>query len=112
MGNYKRLGAVASSGTIGTADVLYACPASTGALTSTIAVCNTSASDATFRIGVSTTTSFQAAGYLVYGATVPANDSVFLTLAATLDPTAAYLLCSASSSAVSFSAFGMESALA
>ena len=39
---YKRLGAIASTGTIGTADTLYTVPAATAAVVSTITVCNTS----------------------------------------------------------------------
>lgn len=107
---YKRLGAIASTGTISTADALYTAPstAGTSAVVSTIVVCNTAASPATYRICVSTSASFAAAGYVVYGATVAANDSVMLTLGVTLDPTNRYLLCSGSASTLSFSAFGAE----
>lgn len=107
---YKRIGAIQSSGTIGTAQTLYtaASAANTSTVVSTIAVCNTSSSALTYRIGISTTTSFAAEGYLVFGATVPANDTVFLTIGAVLDPTNRYLLCSGSNAALSFSAFGAE----
>jgi hypothetical protein len=105
---YKRLGAIASTGTIGTADTLYTVPAATATVVSTISVCNTNTAAATYRISVSTTTSFVAAGYLVYNATVAANETVFITVGATLDATNKYLLCSASASTVSFSAFGSE----
>ena len=105
---YKRLGAIASTGTIGTGDTTYTCPASTAAVISTIAICNTAATAATYRIAISTTTSFVAAGYLVYNATVAANETVFLTCGFTLDATNKYLLTSASASTVSFSVFGSE----
>lgn len=105
---YKRLGAIASTGTIGTADTLYTVPASTATVVSTITVCNTSASAATFSISVSTTTSFVAAGYIVYQASIAGNDTVGLTFGATLDATNKYLLCSASAATVSFSVFGSE----
>lgn len=105
---YKRLGAVASAGVIGTADILYTCPADTATVVSTISVCNTGATAATYRISISTTTSFVAAGYLVYNATVEPSETVFLTCGFTLDATNKYLLCSSSSSGVSFSAFGSE----
>lgn len=105
---FKRLGAIASTGTIGTADTLYTCPTATAAVVSTITVCNTSASAATFTIAISTTTSFVASGYLVYQAAIAGNDTVALTLGSTLDATNKYLLCSASASTVSFSAFGSE----
>jgi len=106
--SYKRLGAIASTGVIGTADTLYTVPASTATVVSTITVCNTSASAATFSISVSTTTSFVAAGYIVYQASIAGNDTVGLTFGATLDATNKYLLCSASASTVSFSVFGSE----
>lgn len=103
---YKRLGAIQSAGVIGTADTLYT--AGSGVIVSSIVVCNTAASAATFRLAVSTTTSFVTAGYLVFGTTVPANETIFLNVAVTLDATNKYLLCSASANTVSFSAFGAE----
>ena len=105
---YKRLGALASLGVIGTADTLYTVPAATATVVSTITVCNTSASAATFSISVSTTTSFVADGYIVYQASIAGNDTVGLTFGATLDATNKYLLCSASAATVSFSLFGSE----
>lgn len=107
---YKRLGAVASTGTIGTADTLYTASgtANTSTVVSTIAICNTASTSATYRICIHTSAAFTAAGYLVYGGTVGANDTVFLTVGVTLDPTNRYLTCSASASTVSFSAFGVE----
>lgn len=105
---YKRLGAVASTGTIGTADTLYTCPTATSAVVSTITICNTSATAATYTIAISTTTSFAASGYIVYQASIAGNNTIGLTFGATLDATNKYLLCSASASSVSFSAFGSE----
>lgn len=105
---YKRLGAIASTGVIATADTLYTCPTATAAVVSTIHVCNTSSSAVTFTIGISTSTSFQAAGYLWYQVALAGNDSFDATIGATLDATNKYLLCSASTSAVSFSVFGSE----
>lgn len=105
---YKRLGALASTGTIGTGDTTYTCPAATAAIISTIAICNQAATPATYRIGVSTTTAFAANGYLAYNATVAANETVFLTCGFTLDATNKYLLTSASASTVNFSVFGSE----
>ena len=112
MKTYKRLGAIASSGVIGTADTLYAASGTAGTSTvvSTIAITNTAATSATYRIAIHTGTAFPgtAAGYLVYGASVPANDTVFLTLGVVLDPTNRYLICSASTNTIAFSAFGVE----
>ena len=50
----KRLGAIASSGVIGTADTLYTVPSATGTVLSTIVVCNTAATPATYRICINT----------------------------------------------------------
>ena len=108
---YKRLGAIASSGVIGTADVLYtaASAAGTSTVVSTIAVTNTASVAATYRIAINTITSFPTtAGYIIYGATVGANDTIFLTLGVTLDPTNRFLLCSGSANTLAFSAFGVE----
>lgn len=107
---YKRLGAVDLGGTIGTAEVIYDCPDATAAVVSSIVICNRDSVVHTYRIGVSTTTSYEDSGYLVYGATVPANDSIFLTVGVVLDATNDNLLASADSTLVSVSAFGVESA--
>lgn len=107
---YKRLGAIASTGTITTADTLYTASSTAGTSTviSTIAVCNRAATAATYRICINTSGAFADSGYLVFGATVAANDTIFLTLGVTLDPTNRFLVCSASNNTVSFSAFGAE----
>lgn len=109
---YKRLGAIASSGVIGTADTLYSASATAGTSTviSTIVITNTAATSATYRIAINTGTSFPgtAAGYIAYGGSIAANDSIFLTIGAVVDPTNRHLLCSASANTVAFSAFGVE----
>lgn len=105
---FKRLGAAVSSGVIGTGDLLYACPTSTSTIVSTVVICNQAATSATYRVCISTTGVFESKGYIVYGGTVPANDSIFLTVGATLDSTNKNLLCSASANTVSFSIFGVE----
>ncbi len=105
---YKRLGSVTANGTIGTAQTLYgAVPASTSAVVSTIVICNQAATSATYRLGYSTTTSYITADMLVFGATIAANDTVFLTIGATLAATT-YLLFSASAATVNAVAFGTE----
>lgn len=107
---YKRLGAVAGSGTIGTVGTIYAAPATAGTSTvlSTIAICNTASTAATYRLNISAATTFDANGYLVFGGSVAANDTIFLTLGVVLDPTNRYLLGSSSAVTVLFSAFGVE----
>lgn len=105
---YKRLGAIDTGGTIGTGETLYECPAATSAVVSTVAIVNRGATAATYRLSISTTTSHADAGYIVYGASVAGNDTIFLTLGITLDATNKYLLVSTSSTDVSASAFGVE----
>ena len=105
--SYKRLGAIASTGTITTADTLYTVPAATTGVVSTVAVCNQTASAQTYRICVHTSAAFAVAGYLIFGATVPANDTTFLSIGIGLSATNV-LVCSSSSASVSFSAFGVE----
>lgn len=106
---YKRLGAAVGNGVIGTAANIYTCPAATSTVVSTITICNTSSTAATFTIGVSTASAtFQAAGYLVYQAAIAGNDTVGLTFGATLDDTNKYMVASSSASTVSFSVFGSE----
>lgn len=117
---YKRLGGVAatttnfSTSTTSGAQVLYQVPALTSAVISSIVICNQAATSATYRLGVDVAgtiavppTAYTLAGYLVFGATIAANDSVVLTLGATL-ATANSLLFSASATTVNAVAFGTE----
>lgn len=105
---YKTLGQVQSSGTISTYDTLYTVPSATATVVSTISICNTGATAATIRLSASSSTTPATKEWLIYGFTVPANESKFITIGATLDTTVKYLMCSASSSNVAFSAFGSE----
>ena len=108
---YKRLGAAAGNGTIGTAAELYAASgtASTSTIISSIVVCNTSSSSATYTIAINTASATYAAGeYVVYQATIAGNDTVALTLGLTMDPTARYMNVSSSAADVNFSVYGVE----
>lgn len=106
---YKRLGALDTGASgIATPETLYTCPAATSAVISTISVCNRDSAAATYRVCISTTTSFEDSGYIVYSASVPGNDSIFLTLGITLDATNKYLLVSGSTSTLSITASGVE----
>jgi hypothetical protein len=105
---YKVLGQVNPSAT--TESTLYT---STGvqAVVSSIAVCNQTASSATFRVAVQpaadTGSDAVARHYLVYGTTVGAADTVILTIGVTMaagDRIRVY----ASNANLSFSAFGSE----
>ena len=108
---YKQLGAAAGNGTIGTAAQLYAASAtaSTSTIISSIVICNTSSSSATYTIAVNTATATYAAGrYVVFQATIAGNDTVALTLGLVLDPTNRFLNVSSSTASVNFSAYGVE----
>lgn len=108
---YKQLGAAAGSGTISTAAQLYAASSTAGTSTiiSSIVVCNAGSTARTYRIAVNTASATFASGrYIVFESTVPANDTVFLTLGLVLDPTNRFLNVSSSSADVNFSAYGAE----
>lgn len=107
----KQLGAAAGSGTITTAAQLYAASATAGTSTaiSSIVICNTSSSAATYTVAINTSTATYASGrYVVYQATIAGNDTVALTLGLVLDPTNRFLNVSSSASTVNFSAYGAE----
>ena len=83
--------------------------AASAAVVSTISICNQTGSSATYRIAVrpSADASTTAKHWIVYGATVAANDSTMLTLGITMasgDKVQIY----ASTANLSFSAFGSE----
>ena len=108
---YKQLGAAAGNGTIGTGAQLYAASGTAGTSTvvSSIVICNTSSTAATYSIAINTAANTYAAGrYVVYQATIAGNDTVALTLGLVLDPTNRYLNVSSSANTVNFSAYGAE----
>jgi glucose-6-phosphate dehydrogenase assembly protein OpcA len=103
---YKVLGQVNPSAT--TATTAYTVPSSTQTIVSTIAVCNQASSAATYRIAVRPAGAALAAQhYIVYGATVPASDSVMLTVGLTLNATDVVTVY-ASSANLSFNLYGSE----
>jgi hypothetical protein len=103
---YKVLGQVEPSAT--TATTLYTVPASTQTVVSTITVCNQAAAAATYRIAVRPAGATLAdQHYIVFGATVPASDSTFITVGLTLAATDVVTVY-ASSATVSFNAYGSE----
>jgi hypothetical protein len=103
---YKVLGQVAPSAT--SASAVYTVPSATEAVVSTISVCNRGASSGSFRLSVRPDgASLADQHYLVYDADVAANDTLFLTIGATLDA-ADVLEVYASASTFSFTAFGSE----
>jgi hypothetical protein len=87
---------------------LYTVPGNTQSVISTITVCNIGSSAATYRIAVrpngETLTNKH---YIAYNASVPANDTITLTLGLTTDSTDIITVYSSSAS-VSFGVFGSE----
>jgi hypothetical protein len=103
---YKVLGQSAPGAT--TATTLYTVPSATSALVSSVAVCNRSASDATYRISIRPAGATLANDhYLVYDSTASANDTVIFTIGITLAATDV-LEVYASSADLTFQAFGTE----
>jgi hypothetical protein len=103
---YKVLGQSNPAATTNTS--LYTVPSATQTVVSTICISNLSGSDATYRIAIRPDGAAIAnQHYIVYGATVPASDSTFLTLGITLDA-ADVVTVYASSANLAFSAYGSE----
>lgn len=104
---YKVLGQSNPAAT--TETTLYTVPAATSSVVSTVSIANQTATAATYRIAVrpSADTATAEKHWVVYGATVPASDSIFLTLGVTLE-TGDKIQIYASTANLSFSAFGSE----
>lgn len=101
----KQVQGTASTGTYAT---LYEVPASTEAIISSIVICNTAATSATYRIGFDDTAGTPGASeWLVYDATVAANDTVCLTLGVCSEA-AKFIRVSSSANTVTFSLFVSE----
>ncbi len=80
---YKVLGQV--NPTAATATTLYTVPAGTQAVISTISVCNLTAGEQTFRIAIRPAGEALAAKhYIAYDSKVSGNDTLFITIGATL----------------------------
>lgn len=102
---YKVLGQSAPSAT--TETTLYTVPASTSAVCSTLAICNRGVST-TVRVAVRPAGATLAnSHYIVYGATISANDSMFLTLGITLATTDVVTVY-AGTADTTFSLYGSE----
>jgi hypothetical protein len=103
---YKVLGQLNPSAT--TATDLYTVPAATSTVISTLVITNQASSPATFRVSIRVAgASAVAKQYLAYDTTVPANDSILMTIGATLATTDVVTVY-ASTSTVSFNLFGSE----
>lgn len=103
---YKVLGQSAPSATTNT-DV-YTVPSATEAVISTITVANRANTAATYRIAIRPNAATIAnQHYIAYDASVPANDTIALTLGLTIDA-ADVVTVYASSANLSFGIFGSE----
>ncbi len=102
---YKVLGQSKPSAATNT--TLYTVPASTAAVISTLAICNDSATSTAYRVAIAASATPTTSEYLVYGASVPGNDTVFLTLGVSAQAAKLLVVYAASANLV-FSAYGAE----
>jgi hypothetical protein len=99
---------VQGTAAVGTYATLYNTTASTTAVVSTIAIVNTSATSATYRIGIMGSAGTpSAAQWLVYDSTIAGNDTIGLTLGVTLGNNQ-FIRVSSSANTVTFAAFISE----
>ena len=100
---------VQGTAAVGTYATLYGpAPAATSVVLSTIAVCNTAATQATFRIAVMGTAGTPAAAnWISYDTVVAANDTTMITAGITLT-TGQYIRVSSSAVTATFSAYYAE----
>lgn len=103
---YKVLGQSNPSAT--TLTTLYTCPAATQTVISTISICNQAGTSGTYRIAVRPNgAAIAPEHYLVYDANVAANTTAAYTLGITIDASDVVSVY-ASSTSMSFNAFGSE----
>ena len=103
---YSTLGQ--SNPSAATPTTLYTCPAATQTVISSLVVCNQAATSATYRIAVRKNAAvLDASMYIVYDASVGANSTTAYTLGMTVDASDLVVVY-ASSSTMSFTAFGSE----
>lgn len=103
---YKILGQSIPAAT--TATSLYTVPAATTAISSTLQICNQSASAGSFRVAVRPLgATLTPAHYLIFDLAIAANDSISLTIGMCLSPTDVVTVYSSSGS-ISFTLFGSE----
>jgi hypothetical protein len=105
--NYKVLGQLAAAAT--TQETIYQVPADKEAVLSTIVVCNRTAGNRTYRLSVNPQgTAVQNQHYLVFDATIPAQDTVFLTIGVTMDELDSIQGYASAADSLTFQAFGSE----
>jgi hypothetical protein len=107
---YKVLGQKAGTTAVGTYTTLGSPGAGKSWLVSTISICNQAASAMTYRLAIAANANASSpltAEFIVYGSSVPANDTVTLTLGITLE-NGYSIVASSSANTSSFSVFGTE----
>lgn len=105
---YKVLGQTQGTAGVTTYATLGgAVPTSQSWLISTVSICNQAASAMTYRLAVCSTDTPATSEFIVFGATVPANDTVTLTLGITMQADKR-IRVSSSANTCSFAAFGTE----
>ena len=107
---YKVLGQKQGTAAVGTYTSLSGPGVGKQWLVSTIVICNQAASAMTYRLAIAQTANASApvtSEFIVFGSSVPANDTVTLTLGITLE--SGYVIVgSSSANTCSFSVFGTE----
>ena len=104
--NYKIIAQASPAATTNT--TLYTVPSATQVTVSSVTICNRAATAATYRIAMRPDAETLAdKHYIAYDASVPANDTIALTLGLTADA-ADVITVYASSASVSFGVFGSE----
>jgi len=102
---YEVLGQVQGTNNVNTYEELYVADFPT--IVSTITICNQASNAMIYRLAVSNTIIPQTNEFIVFEATVPANDTVTLTLGLTLQIDKKIII-SSSSNTTSFAAFGTK----
>lgn len=93
---------------LSTYNTLYNTSSSVQAVISTVAICNTAATDVTYRIGIDQTAGTpNNSEWIVYDSIVSGNDTVFLTVGMSLQENRFIRISSSASTSV-FSAFVSE----
>ena len=104
--NYKIIAQASPAATTDT--TLYTVPSNTQVAISTITICNRASTAATYRIAMRPNgEALVDKHYIAYGASIPANDTVALTLGLTADAADVITIYSSTAS-VSFGIFGSE----
>jgi hypothetical protein len=107
--SFKRLGAI--NPTSNTQTNVYVIPAATEAVISTVTICNQSSVNASYSLISMTSGEYSAPApvktFLVRGATVPASDSIILTLGITMNA-GSILAANTNNGSISIIAFGSE----